>query len=126
MSGDATMSYLKIPVLINYKIISFSQGNGYIVPFLGSGISVLLNDDFRLPSLHGSEKEANDIVFSLFVGFAIGSGPFSLDLRYEKGLTEMFNKFEYTDIDLVFPNELVTVNKNFKYDIYTISFRYWF
>lgn len=126
MSGGATMSYLKIPILINYKIISFTHPSGYIVTFLGPGISVLLNDDFRLSSIHGSEKEANDLVIALFVGFVIGGGPIYFDFRYEKGLTEMFNKFEYTDMDLAYPYELVTVNKNFKYDIYTISFRYWF
>ncbi len=119
-SAALNLNYLKIPILFEYKFFDFTKGLGYGIIYAGPGISIILNDEINPDS--DIERELNQFVFSSFLGLVIGVGILSVDIRYELGLTSLYEKFVYLSNDGSKP----IGDLNFKYNIFSISIRYSF
>ncbi|AOW19868.1 outer membrane beta-barrel protein [Urechidicola croceus] len=79
--SDFDMSKLDMPILLGYKIFN------PVSVFAGPSLQYILDTDFKATDFNLSDAE-NDFTVGINLGVAVQLNSFSIDARYEKGLTE--------------------------------------
>ena len=91
--------YLEIPVLVKYCLVQ----NGNIKPslFIGPAMALLLSAEFK-SSVIGETVDTKDAMkstdFSFVLGGAFEYRHFSLDIRYDLGMVNVYNPEEWNRI----------------------------
>lgn len=98
---DVKVDAIEIPVLVGWRIMNLGLGNVRIMAGPSAGIVVGKNIEAKNITDPIKEADIEDLIWSVNVGAGVDLLMFTLDIRYQAGLSEVIKQVNNQDFNLV-------------------------